>query len=91
MSSQTKNQPVQQNVEFTDPLLGFLGTRKGQMMPTMPQKTLNTMIGMAEAPMINDDFGSEVNNGDDEDGCCHLLKLGPCRRLGISLKNSGPF
>ena len=48
------------------------------MMPTMPQKTLNTMIGMAEAPMVHDDFGSEVNNSeDDEDGCCHLLKLGP--------------
>ena len=43
------------------------------MMPTMPQKTLKTMIGMAEAPMAeegDDNFGSEVNNCDD-DGCCH--------------------
>ena len=48
------------------PLFGFFGTRKGQMMPTMPQKTLKMMIGMAEAP-IAQFGGSEVENSEDED------------------------
>ena len=47
------SQAAAPDCRVTHPLLGFLGTRKGQMMPTMPQKTLNTMIGMADAPMVS--------------------------------------
>ena len=55
---------------MTHPLLGFFGTRKGQMMPTMPQKTLKMMIGMAEAPIARKEgteATAEVDNFEDED------------------------
>ena len=43
------------------------------MMPTMPQKTVNTMTGKTEAPMAND-FDSEINGCQDSGTRIRLVR-----------------
>ena len=67
---------------MTHPLFGFFGTRNGQMMPTMPQKTLKMMIGMAEAPIARKEETEAAPRSTNPGSrtrmkrllCCHLLR-----------------